>query len=58
MKEEQRLRRIGPEVCGDGVGWGVSPCPSASQKQVAGAYGKPVGKRLSGWLSLVGSGDR
>lgn len=40
------------------VGWDASPCPSASRKLVAGAYGKPVGKRLSGWLSLVGSGDR
>lgn len=46
MKEEQRLRRAGPEACG-GIGWGLLPVPP-SQKQVAGAYGKPVGKRPSG----------
>jgi hypothetical protein len=54
MKEEQRLKRI--------TG-GFSPSLTwmsglTSRKQVAGNYWKLVGKRLRGWLSLVGSGDR
>lgn len=53
MKEEQRLRRGGPEACGDGVGWGASPCPPASQKQVAGCLWEAGGEEAER-LALVG----
>lgn len=54
MKEEQRLR-VGPEGGFPPASSGYGP---ASWRQVTGTYGKLVGKRLRGWLSLVGSGDR
>lgn len=58
----------GPEGCRMGAGWdkgvvvgeGGGGCRGVAQVSHSslGLQGKLVGKRLSGWLSLVGSGER